>query len=132
MAAATTITVNDGQGTPAAHSFIPVRKNGSLVEWEERSTPHTPAGYYILGISGGDTRGSSQIIRSKVSLSVPLEVLDTSTSTYLYSNTARFILDILMPKAMTAAQRADLAAYLKNITANAVVTNLVSNLDAPF
>jgi hypothetical protein len=41
-------------------------------------------------------------------------------------------MDILVPVSATAAERADLYAYLKNLVSHAVIDNLVNDLDTPF
>jgi len=132
MAAATDVVLADGQGTPANHTFSPARKNGPMVEWEERVTNHLPNGFYTLAISTTSTKSKSPVVRGKVSVSVPLENLNADTGNYEYSSVNRFSIDILIAKDSTQAERNDLAAYLKNLCAHTVIQNFVKNLDSPF
>jgi len=132
MAAASNIVINDGQGTPVAHTFTPARKDGFVVEWEERTTSHAASGFYTLSISQTSPKSSSPVIRTKVNLAVPIEVLDSVTGVYSYPNTARLIVEVLEPVGLTAAQRADIYAYTKNLLAHATLQAAIKDLDAPF
>lgn len=132
MAAASNIVINDGQGTPVAHTFVPARKDGSVVEYEERVTPHTASGFYSISISQSSPKSSSPVVRTKVTMAVPIEVFDSDTGVYSYPNTARLICEVLLPVVMTAAQRADLYAYTKNLLAHATLQSCIKDLDAPF
>jgi len=132
MAAATDIAVYDGQSTPLLHTFSPARKTGSLVVWEERTTNHLPNGFFAFGVSSTSTKGSSPIIRQKVTLSVPIEKLDSNTGMYSYPAVNRFAFDFMIPKESSQANRSDFAAYVKNFMAHAVIQNMIANLDQPF
>lgn len=132
MAAAVDLVLNDGQGTPVAHTFSPARKDGVLVEYEERLTAHTPSGFFTIGISQSSLKKNSSVIRMKVSLALPIEVFDTSTSAYSYPNVCRFNIDVLIPTTATSSVRNDVAAYAKNLLAHTVIQNMIKNLDAPF
>jgi hypothetical protein len=128
MAAATTITVNDSSAV--AHNFQPSKKNGDLVQYSEKTTSHTASGFYDMRIS--QVMDSPAVVRSKISLLIPLEVLDSATGLYSYPSSMRFTCEVLLPKAATATQRNDMAFYLKNIMSHSVVQDLLHNLDAPF
>jgi hypothetical protein len=132
MAAASNIVVSDGQSTPVAHTFSPARKDGGLVIYEERTTANTPKGFYTLGLSQTSPKASNSVIRTKLSLEVPIEVLDSTTGLYSYPSSMRFSIDVLMPKTVTADQRNDIAAYLKNICAHATIDAMIADLDAPY
>lgn len=130
MAAAANIVIADGSS--ANHTFAPARKTGMLVEYEERTTPHTPDGFYTIGISQTAPNSSSPIIKTRITISLPVEVYDSTTATYSYANTSRVNIDVLMPKTLSSGNRADLYAYAKNLLANAVISGLISSLDAPY
>jgi len=132
VAAAANIVINDGQGSPAAHTFVPARKDGMKVDYDERTTPHTPAGFYTIAISSTAPQSKSPVVRCKISLAMPLESYDSVTGLYSYPTTARFNIDVLVPTSATSAQRADVYAYLKNLMAHATVQSLIKDLDAPF
>lgn len=131
MAAASNIVINDGQGTPVAHTFVPARKTGTKVDWEERVTPHTASGFYTISTSA-NAPSSGQVVRNKITLAVPLEVYDSVTATYTYPLTARASIDVLVPVGATSAQRADIYAYVKNLLAHATIQAMIKDLDVPF
>lgn len=128
MAAASTITINDG--TPTAHNFVPARKSGDKVVWEERTTASTPRGFYTITINQSKTNGP--VIRSKISLAMPVEVQDTDTGLYSYADVCRFNIDVLIPVNSTATVRADTYAYLKNLMADSVIDSLIADIDPPY
>jgi hypothetical protein len=132
MAAAANIVINDGASTPVAHTFVPARKNGQVVEYEERSTAFNPQGFYTLAISQSDSKGASPVIRTKVTLAVPVQVLDSSTGLYTYPAVSRISLEVLLPKSATSTVRSDISAYLQNLCAHATIVDLVKDLNAPF
>jgi len=132
MAAASTLVIYDGQSTPVAHNFVPARKDGSIVVWEERTTANTPAGFFTFAFSQTAPKDSKTVIKSKATLEVPVEVLDTDTGQYSYLTSARFVLTVMLPKDATQAVRDDLGAYVKNFLANAVIQSALTDLDVPF
>jgi len=131
MAAAANIVIADGQSTPVNHTFVPSQKEGSTVIYQERSTAHTEAGFYALSV-GSTVSAKSPVRRVKISLSVPLEVLNTVTGGYSYDNTMRANIELLIPTAAIQGNRADLAAYVKNFTALTLFTDIVKSLDFPY
>lgn len=132
MAAASDIVVNDGQSTPVAHTFSPARKDGGLVIYEERTTANSPRGFYTLGVSQTSPKAANAVIRTKLSFEVPIEVHDTNLDVYTYPSSMRFNIDVLMPKDISTDDRADMAAYIKNILTHATIQALIANLDAPY
>jgi len=130
MSAATSIIIADGQGTPVNHTFIPSSKDNASVSYQEKTTPHTAAGFYQLLIEN-NVKKNSPVIRQNISLAVPIEVLQ-SDGTYKYDSTCRFSCTFLVPVVATSSMRADLYAYAKNLLAHAVVQALVKDLDPPF
>jgi hypothetical protein len=132
MAAAANIVVDDGAGTPVAHTFSPARKDGGVVVYEERTTANTPSGFYTFAISQTSAKTSKSVVRSKLTLEVPIEVLDSTTGLYSYPSSMRFIVEVMVPKDATAEQRENVAAYLKNFVAHATIQSCLADLDAPF
>jgi hypothetical protein len=132
MAAASDIIINDGQSTPVAHTFTPFSKDGSMVVWLERTTAHTSAGFYPLTVSQSSPNGKSPVVRTKITLALPLEAYNSSTGIYSYTDTSRVILDVLMPVSMVAAGRADVYAYLKNLMAHATIEATIKDLSPPY
>jgi predicted carbohydrate-binding protein with CBM5 and CBM33 domain len=132
MAAAANIVIEDGQSTPVEHTFVPTRKEGDIVVYQERTTAATAAGFYSLSISQSKVSGNSSVVRQKIKVEVPIEVLDTVTGLYSYPSSYRFDINVILPKDLPVASRENAAAYLKNLAAHSVVTALIENLDAPF
>jgi hypothetical protein len=132
MAAATDIVVDDAQSTPVAHTFSPARKDGGLVVYEERTTANSPRGFYTLGISQTSPKAANTVIRTKLTFEVPIEVHDTNLDVYTYPSSMRFNVDVLMPKDISTADRANMAAYVKNVISHATIQALIANLDAPY
>jgi hypothetical protein len=131
MTAASNIVISDGQSTPVAHTFVPARKAGDVVFWEERVTANTAAGFYTISI-GANSPTSRQVVRAKIALAIPFEVLDSDTGLYSYPSIGRANIDILVPVSATVGERANLYAYIKNLVSNSVIDNLVNDLDTPF
>lgn len=131
MAAATDIVLNDGQSTPAAHTFSPARKSGDRVVWEERSTASTASGFYLL-TTKANPPSSASVIRNKITLAIPLEIYDSVSQTYSYPDIARLSADILIPVNATSADRKNMAAYVKNLFAHATIVSMLEDLDVPY
>jgi hypothetical protein len=72
------------------------------------------------------------VVRSKLTLEVPIEVLDSTTGLYSYPSSMRFIVEVMVPKDAAAEQRDNIAAYLKNFVAHATIQSCLADLDAPF
>jgi len=129
MAAASNIVIADYSAVN--HTFVPSRKDGDVVTFLEKTTPQTALGFYSITTAQSASK-SSVVTRSKIVLSVPLEVLDTVTGTYSYPYTGRMIVDFLVPIYATSAQRADLYAYGKNLLAHATIQSMIKDQDSPF
>jgi hypothetical protein len=132
MAAATDLVINDGQATPVAHTFKPARKTGEVITWEERTTGNTPAGFYTFAFSQNSPKTAKTVIKTKMTLEVPIEVLDADTAQYSYPTSARFTFTIMVPVDASLAVRNDIAAYAKNFLANAVMQTALSTMDVPY
>jgi len=132
MAAATTITIADGQSTPQDHDFVPARKNGNSVVWEERSTAHTPLGFYTIAMSQGPATSTSPVTRAKVSLVVPLEAQDSVTGIYSYEKVMRANVEVIIPTTAVSLDRDNVSAYLRNLLNDATFRSMVEDNDPPF
>jgi hypothetical protein len=132
MAAATTVSINDGQATPVAHSFVPARKNGNIVTWEERTTAHTPLGFFTISMSQSPATASSPVQRSKVQLVVPLESQDADTGIYSYDKVMRANIEVILPTTAVDAERDDMSAYVRNLAAHAVFRSMLEDSDPAY
>lgn len=138
MAAISSVTLNDGQATPVAHTFAPLAITGSLAEWADRSSG-IAIGYPIMSVNlRRPLKNGARVYRCTVKVVVPtLEVTSPSTSTGIQPAPTKafdivFNGDFLLPERSTKAQRADIIAYVKNLMANAMIKSLVEDLETVF
>lgn len=138
MSAIASLTLADGQGTPVNHTFAPVGIDANLVaKWVDRSGG-IALGFPQVSFSLREPSKTSRNYRLTAKVILPvLEVTSPSTSTGIqpaptlaYSLLAN--VDIVLPERSTAAQRADLLAYMKNYLANAVITNAINSFEAVY
>jgi hypothetical protein len=138
MTAIAALTLNDGQATPAAHTFSPVNiDQAGVARWADRSGGIAigfPVISHSLKAPSKGSRNYRQI--TKVVLPV-LEQTSASTATgiqpapikaYDLIGTAEFVL----PERSTQAQRKDIRAYLANVIANAIVTAGVNDFESVY
>lgn len=128
MPAVASININDGQTTPVAHTFAPLSctpGNTILVNREG----NTSAGNRTLMVTYDGAKASRATHRVGVRFNMPVEYLNSSTGKYEVDYTARFSCEVVIPDRMTGAQREDLAAFIKNALANAVINGYISDLD---
>lgn len=147
MPALASLTVNDGQATPVAHTFTPVRLDEKgVATFYDRSSGiaigfprftfslKEPIGIYKAGAQSSGQRA----YRSVMTIDVPkLESTSAATGTGIspaptvaYVHSARIQLD--MPERGTPADRSDLHAYAGNFLANATIKSALQNLEAFF
>lgn len=123
MAAVSNIVLNDGQGTPVAHTFAPARTMSDMAQFEDRA-----GGIYIgynkltinldrpTGASGSATRN----LKLKVKIETPkLETVSNNTvsgiapaPTISYRPVAELV--VTLPERCSLQDRKDLRAYLIN------------------
>lgn len=135
MPAIGTITLNDGQATPAAHSFIPAGVPNGLAMWNDISGG-VALGYPTVTLSTRRPTKGSRAFKATAKVVVPvLEQTSPSTATGIqpaptlaYNLVAN--VDLVMPERSTLAQRKDMAAYTKNFLANSVMTSVIENLES--
>lgn len=135
MPAIGTITLNDGQSTPAAHSFIPAGVPNGLAMWNDIAGG-IALGYPTVTLSVRRPTKGSRAFKATAKVTVPvLEQTSPSTATGIqpaptlaYNLIAN--IDLVMPERATLAQRKDMAAYTKNFLANSVMTAVIENLES--
>jgi hypothetical protein len=125
------VTINDGASTPVAHIFSPVKIDGDVATYADRSTG-VPSKYYLLTASNRDpSGGNGQVNRVQFSLALPV-VADGSDPTIKVGTvirTLRFNCEYLIPVTSTLQERKDLSALSKNLLANAIEIAMVENLE---
>jgi len=135
MAAIASVTLNDGQATPVAHTFSPGSIKGDVAQWFDRSGG-IAVGYPILSVSiRAPLAKGARVYKATVKISVPtLEVTSPSTGTGIQPAPIKgydcvFIGDFLLPERSTKPNRADVLAYAKNALAHATVKAAIEDLE---
>lgn len=128
MPAIATMTINDGQATPVAHSFAPVTTDGSLAKWADRS-PTIPSGYRTISHEVLPPNGSRTVNKVTLGFMVPVVATINGVDTVVRYSSAQVTLNI-HPDALLQ-ERKDLLAYVANSLANANVKTSVENIE-PF
>lgn len=138
MAAISSITLNDGQATPVAHTFAPLAITGPLAEWVDRSGG-IALGYPTVSVNlRRPLKNGARVYRATVKVVIPvLEVTSPSTSTGIQPAPTKafdmmFNGDFLLPERSMKVQRADLIAYVKNLMAHAMIKLLVEDLETVY
>lgn len=137
MAAVGNIVINDGQGTPVAHTFSPSTVSTEVVSYHDRS------GGIVLGypeVSVGQKLASNGGNTIKQTLKVTVPTLETVTGstgegfapkpTLAYKE--RAFVEVYHDVRSSLQERKNLNAYLKNALANAVWTALMESYEVPF
>ena len=120
------LTINNGAATPVAKSFSPERVAPDASTFTERTS----------GISAGFTRltirhspASSKRATNRVDVELDLPVLQTVNGVSTVAYVGRFKGYFVIPDTMTAAERADLAAYVANALDVTQVRAVIKDLD---
>lgn len=136
MSAVADITLNDGQSVPVAHVFNPTQVNPDLVAYHDKSSG-VIAGYPSVTLGRRLPNRANGNYKATARIRVPvLETAATAASGFTPGPTLAYALsfncDVVIPERATAAERADLYAYAKNLLANAVFGGLVEDMDLPY
>lgn len=122
------ININDGAVTPVAHTFSPLSctpGNTVLVAREG----NTSAGNLSLIATYDAAKTGRKTHRVSIRFNMPVEALNSTTGLYEVVDVGRFSADVVIPDSFTAANRDDLAAFIKNALANSVINGYISDLD---
>lgn len=128
MPAIATLTVNDGQAAPVAHTFSPQSTTGARASWADRS-PTIPAGYRTISHELADPNGSRTVHRITLGFMCPTVATVDGSDTVVRYNSAQVVLNI-NPQS-TLQERKDLLAYVANTLGLATVKTSVENIE-PF
>lgn len=120
------LSINNGAGTPVAKSFAPERVAPELSTFTER-TSGVSAGFPRLSV--GFSPASSKRATNRVDIRLDLPVLHTVANVSTVAYVGRFQGYFVIPDTMTAAERADLRAFVANALDNALVVGVVKDLD---
>lgn len=130
MAAVGNIVINDGQGTPVAHTFSPSVVTTEVVQYHDRSGGIV-LGYPELSIGQKLPSNGSGSIKQTLKVAVPtLETVTGSTGegfapkpTLAYKE--RAFVEVYNDPRSSLQERKNLNAYLKNALNSAAWTSLV-------
>lgn len=133
----TALTINDGQATPAAHTFAQKTLIGTEATYVDRSGGIT-VGFPTVTVNSMPPTKTSRLqkVRCKVVLPV-LEVVNASTYNGITpAPTKAFDLTFdgmfFLPERCTLPQRKDILAYTKNLIASALMAALVETQETVY
>lgn len=136
MALFADIVINDGQGTPAAHTFAKAVRDGDLVEWHDRSAG-VLAGFKKISLRvrpasnlQGMYKVTIKVMDPKLAVTAPASgsgVQPNPTQAYFTTATHEF----LIPAASDAQARKDILAYAKNLLSNSQISEAVELFAPP-
>jgi len=129
-----TLSLNDA--VPAAHSFEPTMIGKDLVSYHDKSSG-VFAGYPSITLGHRMPTASNRNYKVTLRVRVPvLETAATAASGFTPGPTVAYSLncnvDFIVPDRSTAAERADLVAYVSNLLAHSVVSSSVEDMDNPY
>jgi hypothetical protein len=120
------LTINNGEATPVAKSFAPERVAPDLSVFAEK-TADVSAGYKRLSV--GFSPANSKRATNRVDMKLDFPVLQTVDGVSTVAYVGRFQGYFVIPDVMTAAQRADLRAFVANALDDATVKAVIKDLD---
>lgn len=120
------LTISDGAATPVARSFAPMRVAPEQSVFSEK-TSGIAAGYVDLEVKFNPA--STQRPTNRIDVAVTLPVLSTVNGISTVAYTGLFKGYFVVPDVMTAAERANLHAYVANALNHATVKAVVKDLD---
>lgn len=141
MAAIANIVINDGQGTPVAHTFAPAKTQADMALLEDRSSG-IYIGYNKLTFALNRPVGASKEATRNLKLSIKIETPKLETvSNNSFSGIApaptisyRPVVELMVtfPERCSLQDRKDLQAYVKNAMANSFVTDAFEKYELPY
>jgi len=140
MSAVTSISLDDAQGTPVSHTFVPLGPDLKGVWWFEDQTGVASIGFNRISLAltraGNPAPGSNsgdRVNRVKIGMHMPkTETLGTDGAgltpppTVAYID--RSITEYILPERDSLQDRKDIRKMSMNLLANAQVVAMVENL----
>lgn len=120
------LSINDGAATPVAKTFSPERVSPEATTFTERSATSS-AGFVRLGV--GMSPASSKRATNRIDISLDLPVLQTINGVSTVAYVGRFKGYFVIPDVMTAAERANLAAFVANALDATAIRAVIKDLD---
>jgi hypothetical protein len=116
MPALTALVIDDGQTTPAAHTFSPVTSNGSKAEFADRSST-TAAGYRTISNEVRKPVSATAAYRNVTAFYLPVEAVVDGQTKVVGFNSVK--IEFNFRQESTDQERKDAVAYASNTLANA-------------
>jgi hypothetical protein len=141
MSAVANIVLNDAQGSPVAHTFVPLGPDTSGAWWFEDQSASSPIGYNRISLHlvrnsnspGVGVNAGDRTARVKIGLHTPkLETLGNNSAgltpppTVAY--TPRCNVEFIISERSSLQDRKDLRKYIDFLMAETQVTDMVENL----
>lgn len=123
------LSINDGLATPVARSFAPEQVSPQLAIFSERTAPAT-SGWKRLLVSLGLANAKRPTHKVNVTLKLPTLQTVNGVSTVAY--TSLFNGTFTIPESATAAERADLHAFVVNSLNTTLLRGYVRDLDPAY
>lgn len=120
------LTINDGQATPVAKTFSPERVAPDSSIFTER-TAGVSAGFKKLAVRY--SAASAKRPTNKVNVDLDFPVLQTVNGVSSVAYAGRFRGEFTLPDVMTAAERADMHAFVANALDLTQVKAVIKDLD---
>lgn len=136
MSAFAPIVIADGQTTPVNHTFSPIKIDAVGVASLADRVGGIAIGFPTLSLLVRNSSKTSKNYRVSAKIVVPtLEATSPSTATGIQPAPTKAYdcmatIEFVLPERSTAAERANVLAYVKNFLANANVTNAVNSFEA--
>lgn len=125
MPALTAVSINDGQTTPASHTFSPVTSNGAKAEWADRSST-TPAGYRTISNEVRKPATPTAAYRNLSNFMLPIEATVDGVVKVVGYNSVK--IEFNFRQESTDQERKDAVAYASNLlTLSAYKNAIISN-----
>lgn len=140
MSAVTSIVLNDAQGTPVAHTFVPLGPDQNGAWWFEDQSGSSAIGYNRISLQlvrpqapSAGLDSAKRTSRIKIGVHTPvLETLSTSDSGLTPPPTVayvpRFTGEFVISERSSLQERKDLRKYVDYLMAEAQLTAMVETL----
>lgn len=144
MSAVVSIVLDDAQGTPVAHTFIPLGPDNNGAWWFEDQSASDAIGYNRISLQlvrpaspAAGAVSSERVNRVKIGIHTPvLETLGTSDSGLTPPPTVafvpRFVSEFIMSERASLQNRKDLRKFADYLLANSQVISMVESLQGVY
>lgn len=140
MAAVVNIALNDAQGSPVLHTFVPLGPDASGTWWWEDQTGTTSIAYNRISMqlvrpppASAGQNSDKRVNRVKIGVHTPkVEALGVADSGYTPSPTIAYTprcnIEFVMSERSLLQDRKDLRKYVDFLMVEAQLTDMVENL----